>query len=70
MISVPSIPTNFFGLYDMRKMLLFLMAFMLLFLSSCQVIGAFFKAGVIVGVLIVLAIIGLIIFFILKTSGR
>jgi hypothetical protein len=34
------------------------------FLSSCAVIGGIFKAGVWVGILIVLAIIGLIVWLI------
>jgi hypothetical protein len=38
----------------------------LLSLSSCEVIGGIFKAGVWVGVLIVVGIIGLIVYLISK----
>lgn len=41
----------------------------LLGLSSCEVIGGIFKAGVWVGVLIVVGIIGLIVYLISK-SGK
>jgi hypothetical protein len=43
---------------------------LLLFFSSCQVIGAIFKAGVWVGVLLVVGIVGLIIFLISKFSNK
>ncbi|MES2701580.1 MAG: phosphatidate cytidylyltransferase [Bacteroidota bacterium] len=39
-------------------------------LSSCQIIGNIFKAGVWVGVLLVVGIIGLIIFLISRIGGR
>jgi len=38
-------------------------------LSSCQIIGDIFKAGVGVGVFMVVAVIGLIIFLIAKIGG-
>ena len=38
--------------------------------SSCSVIGGIFKAGVWVGILIVAAIIGLIIFLITRGSNK
>ena len=43
---------------------------MVLFFTSCSVITGIFKAGVWVGVLAVLAVIGLIIFLISKLSGK
>jgi hypothetical protein len=43
---------------------------LLLFISSCQVIGGIFKAGVWVGVLLVVGIVGLIIFLISKFSNK
>lgn len=39
-------------------------------LSSCELVGDIFKAGVWVGVLVVVAVIGLIIFLISKVSGK
>jgi len=38
-------------------------------LSSCQIIGDIFKTGVGVGVFLVIAVIGLVIFVIAKVSG-
>jgi len=43
---------------------------MLVFLNSCSVIGGIFKAGVWVGVLIVVGIIALVIFLITRSSGK
>ncbi|TMI95293.1 MAG: phosphatidate cytidylyltransferase [Bacteroidetes bacterium] len=39
-------------------------------LTSCEVVGGIFKAGVWVGILAVAAVIGLIIFLISKLSGK
>jgi hypothetical protein len=39
------------------------------FLSSCEVIGGIFKAGVWVGILIVVAIVGLIVWLIGRGRG-
>jgi hypothetical protein len=39
-------------------------------LSGCTVVGGIFKAGVWVGALIVVAIIGLIIFLVSRASGK
>jgi hypothetical protein len=39
-------------------------------LTSCELIGDIFKAGVWVGILAVVAVIGLIIFLISKLSGK
>ncbi|MEO5595147.1 MAG: phosphatidate cytidylyltransferase [Chitinophagaceae bacterium] len=39
-------------------------------LSSCEAIGGIFKAGVWSGVLLVVAVIGLIIFIISKVAGK
>jgi hypothetical protein len=39
-------------------------------LTSCELVGDIFKAGVWVGVLVVVAILGLIIFLISKLSGK
>lgn len=42
----------------------FLFIFITTFLSSCEVIGGIFKAGIWVGVLVVVGIIALILFFV------
>ena len=47
-----------------------LLLFVMVSLSSCELIGDIFKAGVWVGVLIVVAILALIIFLISKLSGK
>ena len=44
-----------------------LLTFILL-LSGCEVVGGIFKAGVWVGVLAVMAIVGVIIYFMSKSS--
>jgi hypothetical protein len=51
----------------MKKILPFMFIFLVTFLSGCEVIGGIFKAGVWVGVLIVAAIVGLILFLIGKS---
>ena len=43
--------------------------FIISLLSSCEVIGGIFKAGVWVGILIVVAIIGLIVWLIGRGRG-
>ncbi len=53
----------------MKKLQVFSIIVLLLSLSSCQVIGDIFKTGVGVGVFLVLAVIGLIIFVIAKIGG-
>ena len=53
----------------MKKLQLISVIALLLSLSSCQVIGDIFKAGVWVGVLAVVAIVGLVVFLIAKASG-
>ena len=44
----------------------FLLLFVTSFLSSCEVVGGIFKAGVWVGVLVVVGIIGLILYLVGK----
>ncbi len=53
----------------MNKIGIILVSFFLLTLSSCEVIGGIFKAGVGVGIFIVVAIIAVIIFIVAKVSG-
>jgi hypothetical protein len=47
-----------------------LLAFFLFFLTSCEIIGDIFKAGVWVGIIIVVGIIALVIWLIAKLGGR
>jgi hypothetical protein len=54
----------------MRNFLYPVLAFLTVSLSSCELVGDIFKAGVWVGVLVVVGIIALIIFVISKVSGR
>jgi hypothetical protein len=42
---------------------------MISFLSSCEIVGGIFKAGVWVGILIVVAIIGLIVWLVGRGRG-
>ncbi len=44
--------------------------FLLFAMSSCEVIGDIFKAGVWVGIVIVVAIIAVIIFIVSKLGGK
>ncbi|HXS37047.1 MAG TPA: hypothetical protein VN721_10130 [Flavipsychrobacter sp.] len=53
----------------MKKLSLVCVFAMLLFFSSCQLVGDIFKAGVWVGILIVVVIIALIIFVLSKIFG-
>lgn len=53
----------------MKKLSLALVAGLLLSLSSCQVIGDIFKAGVWSGIILVVVIIALVIFVIGKIFG-
>jgi hypothetical protein len=43
--------------------------FLVLFLSSCQIVGDIFKAGMIWGIILVVGFIGLIIWVIAKIGG-
>jgi len=43
---------------------------MLCLLSSCAVVGGIFKAGVWVGVIIMLVVIGFIIWLVTRKSGK
>ena len=55
----------------MKKLQIFSVVALLLTLSmsSCQIVGDIFKAGVGVGIFMVVAVIGLIIFLIAKIGG-
>jgi hypothetical protein len=47
-----------------------LLAFFLVFLSSCEIIGDIFEAGVWVGIIVVVGVIALIIWLIARLGGR
>ena len=55
---------------DMRNILYPVLAFITISLSSCELVGDIFKAGVWVGVLAVVAVVGLIIYLISRLSGK
>lgn len=54
----------------MKHLTYWLLSFVVLFLSSCQVIGGIFKAGVWTGILAVAVVVGLIIFLISRGGKR
>ena len=56
-------------LTHMKKLSVFGVLAMLLTLSSCQIIGDIFKAGVWAGVLMVVVVVGLVIFVLAKIFG-
>jgi hypothetical protein len=53
-----------------NSLYVFLFVMISMSLTSCELVGDIFKAGVWVGILAVAAIIGLIIFLISKLSGK
>jgi hypothetical protein len=56
-------------LSKMKKLLSPLLILMAIFLNSCAIVGGIFKAGVWVGILIVVFIIGIIIWLVTR-SGK
>jgi TM2 domain-containing membrane protein YozV len=56
-------------LLKMKKSLTLLLILTVIFLNSCAVVGGIFKAGVWVGILIVVFIIGIIIWLVTR-SGK
>jgi hypothetical protein len=56
-------------LFKMKKLLTLLLILTAIFLNSCAVVGGIFKAGVWVGILIVVFIIGMIIWLVTR-SGK
>jgi len=54
----------------MKKIISLLLIFLTLLLGSCQVIGDIFKAGVWVGVLLVIGFIALVIYLVTRRSGK
>ncbi len=53
----------------MKRISLFLVAALLLTLSSCQIVGDIFKAGMGFGIFLVVAVVGVVIFVIAKIAG-
>ena len=53
----------------MKKLQIFSVMALLLSLSSCQVIGGIFKAGMGVGIFLVIIVIALVIFIVAKVMG-
>ena len=54
----------------MKNLVYPVLLFVMVSLSSCQLVGDIFKAGVWVGILVVVGIIALVIFLISKLSGK
>ena len=54
----------------MKTLLFFLLVLVSTFFTSCEVIGGIFKAGVWVGVLAVVAIVGLVIYLFTRGSKK
>ncbi len=54
----------------MKKLQLFFVMALMISLSSCQLVGDIFKAGMGVGIFLVLAVVGLIVFMIAKVGGK
>jgi hypothetical protein len=54
----------------MKKINFLLIAFLVLSLSSCSVIGGIFKAGAAVGIIAVIVIIGIILWIISAFRGK
>jgi hypothetical protein len=53
----------------MKNLSVVLAITLLLFLNSCQVVGDIFKAGMGFGIFMVVAVIGIVIFIIVKATG-
>jgi hypothetical protein len=53
----------------MKKTLFIPVLFLLLTLSSCELVGDIFEAGVWAGVLLVVVVVGLVIFLFAKLFG-
>jgi hypothetical protein len=51
-----------------RNLIIF--GFLVSFLSSCSVVGGIFKAGIGVGIFLVVAIVAIILFFVFRGRNR
>lgn len=54
----------------MKKLSYLLLVMTILLMTSCEVVGGIFKAGVWTGIFIVALVVGLIIYFITRGSRR
>jgi hypothetical protein len=54
----------------MKRQLQLLIVMLFFLLSSCTVVGGIFKAGVWVGVLLVVVIVGIILWLVSRNSGK
>lgn len=54
----------------MKKLTYLLLVMAVLLMTSCEVVGGIFKAGVWTGIFIVALVVGLIIYFITRGSRR
>ncbi len=54
----------------MKNLSFFFAGILLLTLSSCELVGDIFKAGMGFGIFIVIAVVGLIVFLISRLGGR
>lgn len=55
----------------MKKILsLFYLVLMMFLLDGCEVVGGIFKAGVWVGVILVLLVIGIIVWLVTRGAGK
>jgi hypothetical protein len=54
----------------MKKLSILLFALAMIALSGCSVIAGIFKAGVAVGVIVVVVVVGLLIWLISKMMGK
>lgn len=54
----------------MKNLVYPFLLFVMVSLSSCELVGDIFKAGVWVGVLVVVGVLALIIFLVSKLSGK
>ncbi|HMJ48056.1 MAG TPA: hypothetical protein VK498_12050 [Ferruginibacter sp.] len=54
----------------MKKSFIALGVFLICFLSSCEVIGGIFKAGVWSGVLLIVAIVAIVVFLLARVFNK
>ncbi|MCW3465868.1 phosphatidate cytidylyltransferase [Chitinophaga nivalis] len=54
----------------MKQPIYFLLALLMVSMSSCEVIGGIFKAGVWTGIIAVAVVLGLIVFLITRGTRR
>jgi hypothetical protein len=54
----------------MKNSFIALGAFLICFLSSCELIGGIFKAGVWSGVLLIIAIVAVVVFLLAKVFNK